>query len=116
MWPGDEETPPSEDTYWRDLSPEEKAAATRLCYTEETWDDVPISMYYDYERGTTTAVNGKGPVPNDIDLNIFEETGYVGKPPGSVGAGDYTTDSSYRAIVSSNVLGLMLSVGAFLFI
>ena len=115
MWSNDSQyAPASENKPWDTLTPEEKAAATRLCYFQETWDDEPIMKWYDYESGKDTAVQADGPVPNDIDLNIFEETGYVGKPPGSVGAGSYTYNSSYRALASSSIIVSVLSLGAFL--
>ena len=37
-WEGDAKQPASEDKYWNQLSSEEKAAATTLGYTKETWD------------------------------------------------------------------------------
>lgn len=118
-WDDDSTTvPASEVKDWSELTPEEKAAATRLCYFEEIWNEAPITDWYDYETGTTTIAKTDGPVPTDINLDIFETTGYVGKPPGSVGAHVYTADlsPSFRAIVSGNVLVLVLSVGAFLMI
>ncbi|KAL7546468.1 hypothetical protein ACHAWF_009800 [Thalassiosira exigua] len=117
MWENGEESPLSEGKVWIDLTPEEKAAATRLCYFREIWDDEPITNWYDYGAGKNTAVTGEGPVPKDIDLDIFEETGYVGKAPGSVGLTVYTatdTSSSHRAVVTSGVMALAASVGAFL--
>lgn len=119
MWSDETDmTPESENTLWGDLTPEEKAAATRLCYFREIWDDEPITDWYDYETGKNTAVTGNGPVPKDIDLDIFQETGYVGKAPGSVGAEVYTVDlngnSSYRSLVSSSIMVMALSVGTFL--
>ena len=116
MWKNNSgQKPPSEDTVWADLTPEEKAAATRLCYFQELWDGDEITTWYDYETGKNTAVTGKGPVPNDIDLDIFQETGYVGRDPGTVGAGVYTYNSSTKAVVSSSILVGVASVVAFLF-
>lgn len=109
--------PPSEDKIWDDLTPEERAAATRLCYFKEIWDEEPITQWYNYETGKNTAVTADGPVPQDIDLGIFEETGYVGKAPGSVGAEAYTAadlSASYKA--TSSALVLIISTMAFLFV
>mmetsp|Transcript_36199 Transcript_36199/g.65188 ORF Transcript_36199/g.65188 Transcript_36199/m.65188 type:complete len:398 (+) Transcript_36199:75-1268(+) len=120
MWSDESVTAPdSEMKKWEDLTPEEKAAATRLCYFEEIWNDKPITEWYDYDAGKNTAITTDGPLPKDINLDIFENTGYVGKPPGSVGAAVYTaTDlsSSSIALVSSSVLALVLSMGAFLLV
>eukprot|EP00585_Thalassiosira_rotula_P003193 CAMPEP_0196135776 /NCGR_PEP_ID=MMETSP0910-20130528/4304_1 /TAXON_ID=49265 /ORGANISM="Thalassiosira rotula, Strain GSO102" /LENGTH=396 /DNA_ID=CAMNT_0041395965 /DNA_START=46 /DNA_END=1236 /DNA_ORIENTATION=+ len=122
MWSDDAEVyPASESKPWSDLTPEEKAAATRLCYFEEIWNGQPIVDWYDYETGMNTAVTADGPLPKDIDLEIFETTGYAGKAPGDVGASVYTatglgsSSSSYR-IVSSSVFALALSIGATLLV
>jgi len=118
MWREESDTAPaSEGKFWIDLTPDEKAAATRLCYFRETWDAEPITSWYDGDAGMNTAVTTNGPLPKDINLDIFVDTGYVGKEPGSVGAAEYTaTDlsSSSIALVSSNVLALVLSMGVFL--
>jgi len=121
LWSDDSETAPgSEDKLWSDLSSTEKAAATRLCYFEELWNQEPITDWFDYETGANTGVTADGPVPKDIDLDIFQETGYAGKKPGSVGMGAYTVagnlSPSYRALVSSSVLALAVSVGALLLV
>mmetsp|Transcript_6733 Transcript_6733/g.10761 ORF Transcript_6733/g.10761 Transcript_6733/m.10761 type:complete len:393 (+) Transcript_6733:155-1333(+) len=115
MWSDESDTAPaSEGKFWIDLTPDEKAAATRLCYFRETWDAEPITNW-------NTAVTPDGPLPKDINLDIFVSTGYVGREPGSVGAAAYTattTDlsSSSIALASSNVLALVLSMGVFLFV
>mmetsp|Transcript_7459 Transcript_7459/g.13147 ORF Transcript_7459/g.13147 Transcript_7459/m.13147 type:complete len:403 (+) Transcript_7459:147-1355(+) len=123
MWKDEvDEEPPTEEKYWIDLTPEEKAAATRLCWFREIWDAEPIPNWYDYDTDSHTAVTSKGPLPKDINLEIFEETGYVGKPPGSVGPAVYTysgTDSateqseSSGALASTSVLAVVISIGAF---
>lgn len=130
MWSDDGgEIPVSEGKSWEELTAEEKAAATRLCYFEEIWNNQPILDWYDYEAGENTAVTADGPVPKDIDLGIFETTGYVGREPdevgtepGKVGAGVYTSteiggrgssSSPYR-FVSTAALALALSVGCIL--
>mmetsp|Transcript_26034 Transcript_26034/g.42290 ORF Transcript_26034/g.42290 Transcript_26034/m.42290 type:complete len:404 (-) Transcript_26034:184-1395(-) len=126
MWMGKVNlVPPSENKIWIDLTPEEKAAATRLCYFKEIWDQEPIPRWYDYEAGMNTVVTTGGPVPKDIDLDIFVTTGYAGKAPGDVGTVVYTatdaeveeekSSSSYR-LVSLSVLALVLPMGAFLFV
>lgn len=116
MWADDSTTvPASEDKIWADLTPEEKAAATRLCYFKEIWDGQDITSWYDYDAGKNTAITGNGPVPQDIDLDIFQETGYVGRAPGSVGAAAYTASSSSKVILSSSVLVGVASMMAFLF-
>ncbi len=38
-WEGEAKKPPSEDLYWNQLSEEERAAATKLGYTKESWDE-----------------------------------------------------------------------------
>ena len=119
MWSDESGTSPtSEGTNWVDLTPEEKAAATRLCYFQESWDGEDLTSFYDYEGGKSDAEVGDGPVPKDINLDIFDDTGYVGKEPGSVGGGDYTSAESENAasFVSSNVFVLVLTIGAYLFV
>jgi hypothetical protein len=37
-WEGEAKQPASEDKYWKQLSDEERAAATALGYTKESWD------------------------------------------------------------------------------
>lgn len=113
--------PESEGKIWIDLSATEKAAATRLCYFREIWDGEPIASWYDFELGSTMALPGEGPVPKDIDLDIFETTGYVGKAPGDVGVDAYTVteiptakSSSFRVVTSSTLV--VLSMGLFLFV
>ena len=112
-WTNDYQAPPiSETKYWSELSPEEKAAATRLCYFEETWD---TNLYPTLESfDISSAVTPDGPMPKDINLNIYETTDYAGRKPGDVAAGKYL-NASYRTAVSSAVLGLMVLAGAFLF-
>lgn len=109
MWSDEVDLEPeSEDKPWIDLSPEEKAAATRLCYFKETWDGESIEAWYDYDAGMNTAVTTDGPLPKDIDLEIFDTTGYAGKEPGSVGTGVYTATTSDIDIKSSG--GALVSV------
>eukprot|EP00578_Thalassiosira_sp_NH16_P020111 CAMPEP_0181083060 /NCGR_PEP_ID=MMETSP1071-20121207/3957_1 /TAXON_ID=35127 /ORGANISM="Thalassiosira sp., Strain NH16" /LENGTH=397 /DNA_ID=CAMNT_0023164695 /DNA_START=61 /DNA_END=1254 /DNA_ORIENTATION=- len=118
MWANDGDMiPASEGKIWDDLSPEEKAAATRLCYFKEIWDSEPITQWYDYNAGKNTAVTADGPLPKDINLEIFQETGYVGKAPGSVGAEVYTVvglsaGTSHK--LTSSLVVVILSMGAFL--
>lgn len=88
----DSDGPESESRFWVDLTPEEKAAATRLCYFEETWNRDPITEWYDYDKQMNTAVTADGPVPKDIDLEIFADSGYAGREPGSVDGSVYTMD------------------------
>lgn len=80
-----DDAPASEHTLWADLTAQERAAATRLCYFEEIWDGTHISWWYDYDARENTAVASDDPLPDDIDLHIFDETGYAGKEVGSVG-------------------------------
>jgi hypothetical protein len=119
MWREGTAAPASENLYWIDLLPDEKAAATRLCYFKESWDQEPLAQWYDYDAGANTAVSSAGPLPSDINLDIFEETGYVGKAPGSIGQVVVVTPASSlscRALVSSTVLALVLSMGVFLLV
>jgi len=131
MWKDQSErVPESENKIWIDLTPEERAAATRLCYFKETWDDEPITRWYDYDAGMNTAITTGGPLPKDIALDIFNNTGYagkqpgdIGKQPGDIGAAVYTatetekissssSSSSNKSFISSSVLVLVLSMGA----
>ena len=68
-WTGtSDEVPASAVTLWAGLTAEERAAATRLC-----------SQWYDYDEGRNTAVAPDGPLPEGINMHIFDETGYAGK-------------------------------------
>eukprot|EP00578_Thalassiosira_sp_NH16_P032291 CAMPEP_0181078680 /NCGR_PEP_ID=MMETSP1071-20121207/1615_1 /TAXON_ID=35127 /ORGANISM="Thalassiosira sp., Strain NH16" /LENGTH=422 /DNA_ID=CAMNT_0023160011 /DNA_START=127 /DNA_END=1395 /DNA_ORIENTATION=- len=121
--------PDSENKMWDDLTPNEKAAATRLCYFKEIWDGEDVVQWYDYDMGKNTAVTADGPLPKDINLEIFQETGYAGKEPGSVGGETYTAvdtvksdaksnaaDGKYELASSSVLLMMAVSMGAFLFV
>eukprot|EP00573_Skeletonema_grethae_P001225 CAMPEP_0201685498 /NCGR_PEP_ID=MMETSP0578-20130828/235_1 /ASSEMBLY_ACC=CAM_ASM_000663 /TAXON_ID=267565 /ORGANISM="Skeletonema grethea, Strain CCMP 1804" /LENGTH=387 /DNA_ID=CAMNT_0048169401 /DNA_START=67 /DNA_END=1230 /DNA_ORIENTATION=- len=113
-WTNDMQSPPlSESKYWADLTPEEKAAATRMCYFEETWDTNVYPTLKDFD--ISTAITPDGPLPKDINLNIYETTGYAGRSPGQVAAGQYVFNASYRTVVSSTALGVVALAGAFLF-
>jgi len=68
------QAPVSEIKDWSELSSKERAAATMLCYFHEVWDDVPITEWYDYETGVNTAVSPDGPMPEDIDMSIFQNS------------------------------------------
>lgn len=130
MWSDEVDmVPESENKPWIDLTSEERAAATRLCYFKETWDGEPITRWYDYDAGKNTAVTTTGPVPQDIDLDIFDVTGYagrdtasVGTPVGSAEPDVYTStetpaeikSASHKAFVSLSALALVL--GAHLFV
>jgi len=119
MWREGTDSPASEGLYWIDLLPDEKAAATRLCYFKEIWDQEPLPKWYDYNTGMNTAVSPDGPLPNDINLGIFEETGYVGKAPGSVGAAVHTPldmSRAHRTLLSSNIAVLIISTGVLLLV
>lgn len=113
MWESDSETdtPPSEDLFWVELTPEEKAAATRLCYFRETWDAEPITSWYDYANEMHTATDATI-VPDDIDLEIFRETGYAGKSPEDVGKEDHEMNNSSTSVVSASSIatGLMILI------
>jgi hypothetical protein len=119
MWSdGSSAYPASEETMWVDLTPDEKAAATRLCYFREVWDDEPITMWYDYDLKKNTAVTSDGPVPKDINLDIFEGTGYAGRAPGQVGVDAYTSADSSASLTASaaTTIALALSMAVFLFV
>ena len=119
MWSDDAETyPPSEVTRWADLTPNEKAAATRLCYFQEIWDAVPMTQWYDYNTKKNTAVTAdeySGPVPAEINLNIFKETGYAGRDPEVVilGALENSNSASLFGTIVSSLMVLTLSICLF---
>lgn len=114
-WTNDMQAPPiSESKYWADLTPEEKAAATRMCYFEETWDTNVYPTLKDFD--ISTSITPDGPLPKDINLNIYEATGYAGRSPGQVAAGQYVFNASYRTVISSTALGVVALAGAFLFV
>ena len=114
-WTNDMQAPPlSESKNWAELTPEEKTAATRLCYFEETWDTHEYPTLEDFD--ITTAITADGPLPKDVNLDIFETTGYAGRSPGMVAAGQYVYNASYRTVISSTVLGVVALAGAFLFV
>ena len=52
LWTGVGRVPASERKYWKDLTPNERMAANRLCYFEETWDNIfdmtPNASYFPY--------------------------------------------------------------------
>lgn len=112
-WTNDMQSPPlSESKRWSDLTPDEKAAATRLCYFEQTWDTDLWVTLEDFDL--SEVVTPDGPMPTDINLNIYETTGYAGREPADVIAGRYI-NASYRTMVSSGVLAVVALAGAFLF-
>ena len=43
-WDNDE-PPATEDMYWDELSAEQQAAATQLCYHKDLWDAVPLAQW-----------------------------------------------------------------------
>jgi hypothetical protein len=120
MWTDDVETYPlSEVTPWADLNPNEKAAATRLCYFQETWDSVPMTQWYDYETKKNTAVTAdeySGPVPAEINLNIFKDTSYAGRDPEVVilGALENTNSASLYGTIVSSLMVVTVSIGLFI--
>ena len=63
--------PATESKSWEELSNEERAAATLLCYFRETWDDVPITEYFDYEKEVNMVLSPDGSMLEDIDMSIF---------------------------------------------
>ena len=42
---GDEDSPDSDDMSWDELSKEEQFAATKICYTKNAWDWVPLPSW-----------------------------------------------------------------------
>lgn len=56
-WDRSAPAPASEGKAWDELSPRERAAATRICYFREIWDNVAITEWYDYEKGMNTATS-----------------------------------------------------------
>ena len=44
-WESPEEAPETEGLYWNDMTEEQQAAATELCYFEYLWDGYPITEW-----------------------------------------------------------------------
>lgn len=63
--------PASEDKDWNELTPTERGAATTLCYFNETWDEEPVTQWFDSEKGVNTAVSADGEIPEGINMTIF---------------------------------------------
>mmetsp|Transcript_20892 Transcript_20892/g.45291 ORF Transcript_20892/g.45291 Transcript_20892/m.45291 type:complete len:652 (+) Transcript_20892:286-2241(+) len=70
-WDYDLCEPASEDKTWNELTPDERGAATMLCYFKETWDGDRITQWFDYEKGANTAVSTDGAIPEGINMTLF---------------------------------------------
>ena len=113
MWDNRETYPNSEAAYWDELTPQEKAAATALCYFKESWDGDDVSTFYDYSTGQTNAIPSTMDVPANMDFSIF---GGQGAPGSSWVPGQIGTSSSTARTVSVSVTVLALYIGTFLFL
>lgn len=115
MWENRTTYPDSEATFWEDLTPQERAAATALCYVRETWDGYELSEYYDASTGKTNAIPSTTAVPSDMDFSIFGGQGMPGSNwvLGTLGSQPPPSSSNVRG-VSLVATALALLVGAFL--
>ena len=61
---------------------------------------------------------GSTPALKDINLDIFEGTGYAGRAPGQVGVDAYTSADSSASLTASaaTTIALALSMAVFLFV
>jgi hypothetical protein len=114
MWTNRDTYPDSEATYWDDLTPQERAAATALCYFKESWDGEELATFYDYSSGQTKAMPSTTQVPADMDFSIFAGEGNPGSDwvPGEIGT--QPQSSSPMRAVSTVVTAVALFIGAFL--
>lgn len=114
-WTSRSTYPDSEATFWDDLSPQEKAAATALCYFKESWDGDDLPSFYDYSAKQTKAMPGNT-VPADMDFSIFGGEGSPGSNwvPGQVGQTKSVETTSSANMISISALGLAFAFGAFL--
>lgn len=46
-WDNDGPLPDTEDLYWDELTPEQQASASHLCYFRDLWDGIPIPEWED---------------------------------------------------------------------
>ncbi|KAL7517547.1 hypothetical protein ACHAWX_002466 [Stephanocyclus meneghinianus] len=108
--------PDTESTFWDDLSPQEKAAATALCYFKETWDGDDLTSFYDYSNKQTNAIPGNS-VPSDMDFSIFAGEWSPGSNwvPGQAGQPKSLETTSSAKVVSTGALALAIAIGAFIF-
>jgi hypothetical protein len=113
MWTNRDTYPDSEATFWADLTPQERAAATALCYFQESWDAEDLSTFYDYSTGLTKAIPSTTEVPADMDFSIFAGQGAPGSTwvPGQIAT---QQSSSNMRVVSASVTALALLVGSLL--
>ncbi|KAL3798750.1 hypothetical protein ACHAWO_011994 [Cyclotella atomus] len=113
MWTNRDTYPDSEATFWADLTPQERAAATALCYFQESWDGEDLSTFYDYSTGLTKAMPSTTEVPADMDFSIFAGQGAPGSTwvPGQIAT---QQSSSNMKVVSASVTALALLVGSLL--
>ena len=73
-WDNGINEPDTENKVWAQLTPTEKAGATMLCFFDKTWDGIEdITQWYDFERSVNTAISFDGPLPEGIDMSIFEQ-------------------------------------------
>lgn len=114
MWNNRDTYPDSEATYWDDLTPQERAAATALCYFKESWDGQDLSSFYDYTAGQTKAIPSTTEVPANMDFSIFAGQGAPGSNwvPGQLG--NQPQSSSDMRVVSVGVTAVAVIIGAFL--
>lgn len=58
MWDDKTDTPVSEGKDWEDLSDAEKAAAVVICYTQQLWDEEPLTYCPDEKTSQESGRRG----------------------------------------------------------
>lgn len=113
MWNNRDTYPQSEATFWDDLTPQERAAATALCYFKESWDGEELSTFYDFSTGKTKAIPSTTQVPADMDFSIFAGQTAPGSNcvPGQI-CSQQPQSSSNKRVVSFGVTAAALILGA----
>lgn len=95
-WTEVDSPPASESTFWNDLTPEEKAAATQLCYFEETWNGDELSTFYDPNAPTGDSSKSSGSDSLESESDSTE-----------------AANSAYSALTASNGMLFLVSVGTY---
>lgn len=71
-WEGYEASPETEEIDWDLLDESQREAARRLCFFEETWDQVNITLWREFQPTPTLDVPNRD-VPNPIAATTLEE-------------------------------------------